>query len=124
MIDVNTKTLISFLPFDPAQKLDLLEKYDSLSKDEQIRITRIVWEALADYEELKIKENFEDGLSEAEKDKSGLDQDYYKKIVDKTEKEIDAKLAASQQAEDLTSVRKSMEQIVREINATKKPNPQ
>lgn len=121
MTNISTKTLINFLTFDPKLKLELLESYDTLPIDEQVRITRAVWGAFDDYQELKVQENFEKGLLLADKNSSQIDNDYYKKINEQTEKEIDEALANSQQSADLTGVRKSMEQIVREINASKTP---
>lgn len=112
----NTKTLINLLPFDPKQKLELLESYDNLPKEEQIKVSRIVWDAYAEYEELKINDNFEKGFETGE---FPLDENYYKAIVAKTEKEIDEELENAAKTVDLTNVRQSMEKILKEINASK-----
>jgi hypothetical protein len=120
MTELNTKTIINYLPFDPKVKLELLEAYDSIPLEEQIRISRLVWQAFSEFENIKIKGNFDKGLKEASKANQKLDENYYKKIIEETQKDTEAKLSSAQESVDITRARKSMEQIVREINASKK----
>lgn len=123
MKQINTKAIINFLPFDPSAKLDLLEKYDSLPREEQLRISDLVWETFYDLYEIKIKENFDKAIQEAEKSGQKPDETFYGKVLEKTDKEIADQLALISDSEDISKVRKSMEQIVREISAVKKTKP-
>jgi hypothetical protein len=120
MTQINTKTILNYLPLDPKIKLDLLESFDSLPLEEQIRISRLAWEALANFENIKLKENFDKNLSKAVKENNKFDNNYYQTVSDDTQKEIETDLAATQSDVDLSKARKSMEQIIKEINAVKK----
>lgn len=122
MSEITTKTIINFLPFDPKFKLELLEEYDSLSPDQQVRLTRLVWQTFDSFYQLRINEKFYKGIRDAGKTGQKIDGSYYQKVVEETDKEIDRQLAENQQSFDLSAARKSMEQIVREINAVRKSN--
>ncbi len=123
MSKITTKTIINFLPLDPSFKLDLLEKYDTLSREEQLRISDLVWQTFDNLYELKIKENFDKAIVEAEKSAKQPSQSFYGEVVKKTDEEIKSQLLSAGESVDLSKARKSMEQIVREINAAKKQLP-
>ncbi len=120
MKQIDTKKIINFLPLSPEVKLDLLEKYDSLPKEEQLRISDLVWETYYDLYEIRIRDNFDKAIQEAERNKEKPDGTFYGKVIEKTDNEIIELLTSSAESVDLSAARKSMEQIVREINAAKK----
>ncbi len=120
MKQINTKTIINFLPFEPSAKLDLLEKYDSLPREEQLRISDLVWDTFYSFYEIKIKDNFDKAIQEAEKNGTKTDQTFYGKVLERTDKEISDILSSAADSTDLSAARKSMEQIVGEINTVKK----
>lgn len=119
MIDLTTKTIINFLPFESSVKLDLLEKFDSLSQPEQAEISDLVWGIYYDLYETKVRENFNKGIAEAEKNGTEPDKTFYGKVLEETNKEMLAKLSSSEDSVDLSEARASMEKIIREINAAK-----
>lgn len=121
MKDLNTKTIINFLPFEPSFKLKLLENYDAYPLPEQIRITRLVWGFFNSIYDLRIKRKFEDGLKD--QPNNAEDGSYYLKILEEVRNEINEELENHQTSADISEVRKSMEQIVREINALKTQSP-
>ncbi len=120
MKQIDTKKIINFLPLSPEVKLDLLEKYDSLPREEQLRISDLVWETYYDLYEIRIRDNFDKAIQEAERNKEKPDGTFYGKVIEKTDNEIIELLTSSAESVDLSAARKSMEQIVREINAAKK----
>ena len=123
MNDINTKTIINFLPFDPSLKLKILESYDTLPLPEQIRISDLVWQTYDSIYEMRIKEKFESGLINNPKLGTEPDNTYYMKVLEEVGKEINEELTTHQESADITEVRKSMEQIVKEINASKATKP-
>ncbi len=123
MKDLNTKSIINLLPFPGNFKLDLLEKYDGLPREEQLRISDLVWEAYYAVYDFKIRENFDKAIEAADKKREKPDKKFYAKIVEKTDKEIEDLLTSSSENVDLSAARKSMEMIIKEINASKKSNP-
>ena|ERR1035437_3121545 len=119
MTELTTKTIINYLPLPSATKIDLLEKYDSLPREEQLTIADHVWQLFFDLYELNIQDNFDKGVAEADAKGEKLDQTFYGKVLKRTEEEVVAQLSSSSESVDLSEARASMEKIIREINATK-----
>ena len=122
---ITTKTIINFLPIEADFKLHLLENYDKFPRDEQLRISDLVWSAFGEIYQMRIAENFEAGLKELSDKTKKPPDNYYKSVVEKTDQEIRAALTGASETVDLSEARKSMEQIVQAINAAKTtPKPQ
>ena len=120
MTKITTKALINFLPFSTDFKLDLLESYDSLPQEERSRISELIWNFYFDFYDLKIKENFDKGIKEYQLNSKLPDKNYFGEVVQKTNKEFQKALGSSNETVNLSEVRKSMQQIINEINASKK----
>jgi hypothetical protein len=119
---LDTKTIINLLPFSNEKKLDLLEKFDSLSRDEQLKISDVVWEAYYSFYDLKIKENFDKAIREADKNSQEPSENLYTSVVEKTDQEMKNMITSLAENIDLASARRSMELIIKEINAAKIPS--
>lgn len=119
MTNLNTKTIINTLPLPAELKLDLLEKYDTLDRKEQLRISDLVWDTYYQLYDIKVKENFDKLIAEAEKNGEELGDNFYGKVVEKTDQEFNEQLQASGESVDIGAARKSLEQIMHEINASK-----
>ena len=119
MTELNTKILIKFLPFSEEFKKEMLEKYDKLSLGQQSVITENIWNAYYDYFDIKLQENFDKEMAELEKKKLQPSVNFYRKLVDKTNKEIKDRLLKSGESSQLEEARVAMEKIVREIQASK-----
>ena len=119
MKNFDIKTIINFLPFPSDFKLDLLERYESMGPDEKARTTDLIWEAFYLVYDIKIRENFDKLLAEADEKGEKPDEKFYGKVVEKTDKEIEDALTNSSESVDLSEARKSMEMIIKEINASK-----
>ncbi len=120
---ITTKAIINLLPFQSEFKLDLLEKFDTLSEEEQARTADIIWQAFYMVYDIKLKNNVDKIMTEADKNGEKFDPTFYKKAADRTDDEIRELLASSSQTLDLEEARKSMEMIIREINAAKTSRP-
>ena len=120
MTELNTKILIKFLPFSEEFKKEMLERYDKLSLGQQSVITEHIWNAYYDYFDIKLQENFDKEMAELEKKKLQPSVNFYRKLVDKTNKEIKDRLLKSGESSQLEEARKAMEKIVREIQASKR----
>lgn len=119
MREITIKTLINFLPLPADYKLELLETYDSLSKEVQLSISETLWEAFYDEYDFQIKISFDQAVAEAEKSGKKTDKSLYQEALNNARDEIEKRLASAGESVDLSAARKSMEQIVREINAVK-----
>lgn len=121
MTELTAKKIINLLPCPDDYKQKLLAEYDSLPRDEQLRISDIVWEFYFDYYQLKIQENFQKGIAEAEEKGERLGESYYEKVLEKTQEEMDELAQSSGETVDLSAARSSMEKIIKEIRAAKIP---
>lgn len=121
MTNLTTKTIINYLPLPSETKLDLLEKYDTMPREEQLTVADHVWQLFFDLYKLKVQENFDKGIEETEKTGEQPDQTFYGKVLQKTEDEVMAQLSSSGDSVTLSEARKSMEKIIKEISAVRKP---
>lgn len=119
MNKINTRVLINFLTLPEDQKIDLLAKYDTLSRDEQLKISDVLWEAFATEYDYLLKSNLEK-ISSDPNEKTDPKETLYQKAVRITNEDINNRLLQASEQTDLSHVRKSMEKIVKEINASEK----
>lgn len=119
MNKINTKVIINFLTMPEDQKIDLLAKYDTLPRDEQLKISDVLWEAFATEYDFLLKKNLEK-ISSDPNQKPDPNETPYQKAVRITNEDISTRLLSAGEQADLSHVRSSMEKIVKEINASKK----
>lgn len=125
MANITTESIINFLPFPADQKLKILEKYQLAGPQEKSDMTELIWNGYSVYFNFKLQANFSKSLKLASKTHSPIDGNFYSKIVDQTEKEVETELIKAGESIDLDAARKAMQQIVQAINAAKtSPKPQ
>lgn len=117
---LTTKNIIKILPFTENFKLELLEQFDTLEKDVKFPVEQAVWDLYATLYEIKLEENTDLALARAAEDKETLDRNFYKRMRQQTDKQMREEYIHKGETVDLTSARKAMEQIVKEIQAAKK----
>ena len=118
---ITTKTIINYLPFDSDYKLDLLEKYDSLPFDEKAKVSDMVWDLYSDLYKLRIQENYDKAIAEAEEKGEKIDKNFYGKVLEMTREEVGKQLISAGESGDLGEARRSMEKIIKEMKAAKMP---
>lgn len=119
---LTTKDIIKILPFDEEYKNQLFLEFDELDENRKSALTDILWEGYSAYYKLKLEANIKSNLSilpEGTK-REKLDENFYKKMVQKTEEELESSLTQESSATDLAEARKAMELIVKEIQAANK----
>lgn len=119
---IKTKDLIKVLPFDEAFKADLLGGYDNFDPDQKFNIDRILWNTYYALYDLKLEENTNLALLRAKDGQETLDKEFYKRVKEQTDQEMQGQVVETKQTVDLTEARKAMETIIREIQASKIKN--
>ena len=119
-MQLTTKTIIKSLPFEQSFKHEILEQFDTLDVNTQNEIARIAWDTFYALYELRLEENTQLAFLKAQKNQEKLDENFYKQVKEKTQKELENELAGTTQETDLTAARKAMELIAQEIKAAKK----
>lgn len=119
-MDITTKDIIKTLPFDQAFKTKLLHEFDSLGGDAKFAIERILWDTYFVIYHLRLQENTQLAFLRAEENEESLDSEFYQRVEEVTQKQMQEELAQNSQTVDLAQARKAMELIVKEIQASKK----
>lgn len=107
-----TKDIIKILPFDPAFKQRLLGEYDLLDPDDKYNIDSILWDAYDALYALKLDENILLGLQRVKEGLEPIDEDFYKRMRDKTEQDMQTEEVAQTTSVDLSDVRSKLSQMI------------
>lgn len=116
-----TKEIIKIIPFDIAFKNDLLNRFDDFNDDQKFSITQTLWVAYSTFYQMELEKNLQEAIAGLEKGNEKLDKNFYKRVHEKTKKDIEKEGILAKKDSDLTTARKAMEQIIAEIRASKKP---
>lgn len=117
---ITTKDIIKILPLDENMRKTLLEEFDSMDPDRKYNLEKIMWDTYYTMYKLKLEENIQLALLKAKDNQEKLDEDFYSRVREQTEKEMQSEEVQKTQSADLDSARKAMELIVKEIQASKK----
>jgi len=93
-MSLQTKDLIKILPFDEAFKKELGDSFDSLDTD------------------FKLNENLSIALAEAKKNREKLDENFYWRVKELTDREIEHVSAEDIKTADLEEARDKLAEIV------------
>lgn len=116
---ITTKDLIKILPFNEQERMQLLEEFDSMELEEKFQIEQILWRAYRNIYKLRLANNMQLAFLEAQDGREKLDNNFYKRAREKTDKEMQEEAVKNIEGMDLTAARKAMEQIIQEIRAAK-----
>jgi len=117
---IKTKDIIKILPFDESYRHELLDSFDSMDPDEKYDLERLLWKGYRAFYNILLDSNMQLAINNAADGKESLDPEFYKRIQEKTKKEIEELGTKATETVDLTEARKAMELIVKEIHASKK----
>jgi len=106
---LTTKDIIKTLPFASEFQKQLLEGFDSLDADKKFEIEQILWDSYDALFQIKLEENLELATIEAEVGNVALDQDFYKKAQEKTEKEMKSNFHEETKDMDLSAIREKLQ---------------
>lgn len=116
---LTTKDIIKILPFNDALKTRLLKGFDTLNPDQKFMVEDVVWNTYLTIYKLRLQENVQAGLLRARNNKEKLDESFYDRMEEQTEKEMDSEGLAITEKVNLEAAQKAMELIVKEIQASK-----
>lgn len=110
-----TQDLIKILPFKPEFKEDLLDNYDSLSKDQQYAITRLVWDLYDAIYESQLDANMKKAFERVKKSEEKLDNGFYERVRKLTDQEFEKENSEAATTVDLSSAREELQKIINKI---------
>lgn len=110
---MTTKAVIQLLPFDEEFKAKLLADFDMFTPDQKFNIIQIVWNAYNAYFQLKLDQNIEEAIARAaDGEDIVLDQDFYKRMKEKTNNEISTQLNTVSTTVELSQTREELEKLL------------
>lgn len=109
---MTTKDIIKLLPIEKNFKEELLAKFDTLNPDQKFAVERIVWQTYDEVCDGRINENLILALMKAGKNEEIFDENFYKRVVDKTNKEIDEEATKTITQFDLSHTRQGLAEMV------------
>lgn len=118
-MQITTKDIIKILPFEDQLKTSLLDNFDNLNPDQKLAIEQLLWQTYESLFKLKLEENTQMALLRAKEGREKLDKEFYKRVREQTEKEMQSETIQTTQDVDLSEARKAMEVIIKEIQASK-----
>lgn len=118
---MTTKDIIKILPFEKQFKTNLLGQFDGLSIDQKFSLEQILWETYVAFYNLKLEENIKLALLRAKDNQEALNKDFYKKVQEQTDEEMQQEATKNIEAKDLEAARIAMEKIVREMKNANLP---
>lgn len=117
---MTVQDIIKVLPMDNDLRMKILDNFDSMKPSKKFMITKAAWKTYMMIYEEKLDQNLELQFYEVSEGKGKLGKDFYARALKKTEHQMTKDLSKSIEAIDLAVARKTMEFIVREIEASKK----
>lgn len=115
-MQITTQQVIKSLPFEEGFKKELLEKYPTLPEGVKYDVTELLWDLYYSMYEMKYEANTEKAFLKAESNEEKLDKDFYNRIREKTEKEVEQDVVSSSSSADLTSTRAKIEDLIRDAS--------
>lgn len=109
---ITTKDIIKILPFDNEFKSELFNSFDRLDADKKFNLEQILWDAYSAFYELKLKENTQLALLRAKDNQEKLDHDFYKRVREKTDKEMEEEATTATTQFDLTRAKEELKVII------------
>ncbi|HUQ85632.1 MAG TPA: hypothetical protein VM077_04870 [Candidatus Limnocylindrales bacterium] len=119
MKNITTLDILKTLPFEEAFKSNLLDNFEKFSPDQQYAIEDIIWDTYDSLCRLKIEENVELAMQKAKDKQEVLDQGFYDRIKQQTEKELEDNFTIAVASADLSETRDALQDIIK-TNSSKK----
>jgi hypothetical protein len=110
---LTTKNIIKLLPLEEVFKKKLLDGYDQLPFAKRFALEQVTWDIYDAYVQVKIEENIALALDKAQYEDNGLiNPEFYDKIKEQTEKEIQEKGVLEAEKVDLVATREQLASVI------------
>ena len=113
---VTTKDIIRFLPFDEGFKEKLLKEFDSFEPAKKYQLEKALWETYDALYQTKLDENLQIALSFAKENKEKLDEGFYGRVRELTEREFENDTMSMAQESNFSAVRDKLIGMVDDLD--------
>ena len=106
-----TQDIIKILPFEKKFRTELLRDFDKLNPDQKFAIERLVWNFYDAIYQSRLDENMQQAFLRAENNQEKLDKDFYKRIREQTERELQQEFSQTGTNVDLSTAREALKEV-------------
>lgn len=111
-MDINTKSLLRFLPMKQDIRDRMLVAYDNYSDDQKLALAKIGWELFYELITSETALRFQEWLAKVEKGEEKLQSQKFKAIEEEVYQEFVEKLKKGEEVSSLEEVRSKIGQMV------------
>lgn len=109
---MTTLNIIRMLPLDKHFEVKLLEGFDKLDPDKKFALEEIVWGTYEAIYKLKLQENIGLALLRAKSNQEKLDDEFYKRAKQQTEKDMEIYFSENAAKINISEVSTKLESII------------
>jgi|GEM_PF-1754134 len=104
----NIKDIIKILPFSKENKEMLLSNWETMDAGRRYEIGDIIWDYYDCLCEMRYQNNLQQAMIEVKQGNGKLDDDLYKSVREKSEKEIDEEMVKSLTSKEIEDIRSKL----------------
>lgn len=109
---ITTENILKMLARDSNQALKLVEIFNAFDDDQKYLAEKKIWDLYDELYDVRLKSNLQKAFAEVKKGKRNLSADFYKKVKEETDKEIEKQFHQDTTSVDLNSVRDKISKII------------
>ncbi len=106
---ITTIDIIRFLPLQKEMKDKLSANWESYTNDVKFELEQLLWDAYDSLYDLTLEENIRLELLRAEKEEVKLDDEFYNRMREKTDKQMQQEQHTQVDSEELSVIRSKLE---------------
>lgn len=111
-MNLTTENIIKMLSKNESTSKILIEKFNTLNDDERFEVSNKIWNLYDLMYEGRLQVNVQKALNEVAANKKELSPDFYKKVKEQTDKEIEKEFFVDTTNADIDSVRDKISKII------------
>ncbi len=114
-MELTTQKLIHILPIDEEVRKDILQRWDTMDPDEKFQTERILWDTYYELFRIRLEKNLQLKLSQLGEENSDMEADpeFYKRVSEQTEKEMQSENYKTADVSELGNVRTKLEELMK-----------
>lgn len=113
---ITTQSIINILPFEESFRKELFSGLDNLSPDQKFNVEELIWDAYGALYQIILDKNMGEALLRVEAGEEMPDKEFYNKVREKTNNEIQNQISSTDVAIDLSETREELEKILKQSN--------
>lgn len=111
-MQITVKNILTMIAKDATSAAKYIADFESLGSDERFLAERAIWDAYDALYDARLEANFQLAMEDVKNGKEVLDEEFYKKVREKTEKELTSKIHSVGSDADLVAVREKLQQAM------------